>query len=116
VRRSPRSTRPRATRRASLDHHSSEYDEVLDELIEAVTHHVEEEESSVLPGMRENLSADRLAELGEAFMATRAEHMGDKPGEASKEELVQQARNAGISGVTSLGKDEITERLRDSDD
>src|SRR4051794_18686068 len=33
----------------TLDHNSDDFHATLDELIDAVTHHVEEEESSVLP-------------------------------------------------------------------
>jgi hemerythrin superfamily protein len=98
----------------SLDHSSAEFDSTLEELIEAVTHHVQEEESSVLPGMRQNLTADRLAELGEAFVTVRATHMGDQPGEATKEELLQQARNAGIGGASSMSRDELKQALTES--
>lgn len=99
-------------RLARVDHTSDAFTEALDELIEAVTHHVEEEESSVLPGMRDNLSEERLAELGEAFIEARAEHMGEQPGEATKEEVLQQAQNAGLEGASSMSKDEITKKLR----
>lgn len=54
------------TRLADTDPQSSTFDEVLDELVQAVTHHVEEEETNVLPGMRERLDDRRLAELGGA--------------------------------------------------
>jgi hemerythrin superfamily protein len=100
----------------AADHNSDEFDNLLEELIGAVTHHVEEEESSVLPGMREGLSAERLEELGEAFIAARAEHMGDRPGEATRDEVAQQASNAGRSGASTKSKDELTEELRDDDD
>lgn len=100
----------------ALDHNSEEFHSTLDELIEAITHHVEEEESSVLPGLRESLSADRLRELGEAFVTARAEHMGDRPGEATREEILQQARNAGIDGASPKSKEELTEELRSEDE
>jgi hemerythrin-like domain-containing protein len=99
----------------SADHSSDEFDGLLEELIKAVTHHVEEEESSVLPGMRDGLSAERLEELGEAFVAARAEHMGDRPGEATKQDVVQQAANAGISGASTRSKDDLTQELRSGD-
>lgn len=99
-------------RLASLDHNAAAFDDALEELIEAVTHHVEEEESSVLPGMRDNLPSERLAELGEAFISARAEHMGEMPGEATREELALQAENAGISGSSSMSKDELQRALR----
>ena len=40
---------------AQTDPESAEFDQVLADLVEGVTHHVEEEESSVLPGMRERV-------------------------------------------------------------
>jgi hemerythrin superfamily protein len=99
----------------AADHNSDQFDELLDELIDAVTHHVDEEESSVLPGLRDQLSAERLEQLGEAFIAARARHMGDRPGEATKDEVVQQAANAGISGVSSRSKESLTQELRSGD-
>jgi hemerythrin superfamily protein len=101
-------------RLAETDPRSSEFDHVLTELVEAVTHHVEEEEeeeSTVLPWMREQLDDDRRAELGRAFTASRAQHMGDCPGEASKAELQAQARNAGLTGASNMDKDELAEQL-----
>jgi len=99
-----------------LDHDSAEFATTLDELIEAITHHVEEEESTVLPGMARTLSAERLQELGEAFVTARAEHMGDRPGEATKEELLVQAENADISAASSMTKDELKSALREQAD
>jgi hemerythrin superfamily protein len=91
----------------SLDHNADEFHSTLEELIEAVSHHVEEEESSVLPKMRDNLSDDRLGELAEAFITARAEHMGDEPGEATRDELLQAARNAGVESAGGMSKDEL---------
>lgn len=97
-----------------LDHASAEFDSALQELIEAVRHHVEEEESSVLPGMREALSTERLDELGEAFLVSRQAHMGDRAGEATRHELLRQAENAGIDGAGSMSKDGLKAALRDA--
>jgi hemerythrin superfamily protein len=99
-------------RLAKTDPQSPQFDEVLTEVVEAVTHHVEEEESTVLPGMRQRLTDARRAELGKAFAASRAEHMGDKPGEASREELLLQAQNAGLTGASSMSKDELARELK----
>ncbi|HEY0619245.1 MAG TPA: hemerythrin domain-containing protein [Kribbella sp.] len=98
---------------AGTDPDSANFDKVLQDLIDAVSHHVEEEESKVLPGMRSNLSAERLAELGEAFAASRKEHLGEQPDDITREELLQQARNADISGASSLGKEALKEKLRE---
>lgn len=99
---------------ATLDPGSGKFDDALREVIDAVTHHVEEEESNVLPGMRQRLDERRREELGRAFAAARAKHMGDRPGEASKQELLTQARNAGVSGAASMSKDELAAELRPS--
>jgi hypothetical protein len=60
-----------------------------------VNHHVAEEESTVLPGIREQLS----------------HHMGDRPGQARKEHLLTQAHNAGLTGVSGMSKEELARQL-----
>ena len=101
-------------RLAKADPQSAQFEQVLNELVEAVTHHVEEEESNVLPGMRERLDDRRRAELGKAFAASREQHMGDRPGEASKEELLTQARNMGLEGASSMSKEQLEKELHKS--
>jgi hemerythrin superfamily protein len=96
---------------AGADPESSSFDEMLKDLVDAVTHHVEEEESKVLPGMRDSLSESRLAELGEAFAATREQHLGEQPADTTREDLLQQARNAGIS-ASGLSKEELKQKLQ----
>ncbi|MFL6046783.1 MAG: hemerythrin domain-containing protein [Propionibacteriaceae bacterium] len=95
----------------AMDFESAEFEKSLDELIKAVSHHVEEEESKVLPGMQQRLSAERPAELAKAFIEARTEHLGDRPGQASREELQQAASNAGLSGISSSSKNELKEGL-----
>jgi hemerythrin superfamily protein len=90
---------------------SPKFDSLLQQVVDAVTHHVQEEEEKVLPGMQQRLSAARRAELAEAFATARMEHLGDRPGQAKKQDLVQQAENAGISGAGSKSKEEIKEAL-----
>ncbi|GAB2614719.1 hemerythrin domain-containing protein [Kribbella endophytica] len=92
---------------------SAAFDKVLQNLVDAVTHHVEEEETKVLPGMRKNLTDERRAQLGEAFAASRKQHLGDQPEDITRDELLQQARNADISGVSSLDKDDLKKKLQD---
>lgn len=96
---------------AAMDADSAEFAAALDELIKAVNHHVEEEESRVLPGIQQRLSEARRAELADAFVTARAEHLGDRPGQATRDELQQAARNAGLSGVSSSSKKELKEDL-----
>ncbi len=97
---------------AAADPTAPDFEEKLRTLVDAVTHHVEEEESTILPGMRDHLPADRLDQLGEAFLSSRSEHLGDMPEDATKAELEQQAANAGISGASSMSKAELEEKLR----
>jgi len=95
----------------ALDPESSQFAHVLDELIHAVNHHLEEEEESVLPHMRERMDADELTTLGERFLAARAEHLGDQPDDMTKEQLVQQARNIELDGASDMSKDQLKSEL-----
>ncbi|WP_367129669.1 hemerythrin domain-containing protein [Saccharothrix sp. HUAS TT1] len=99
---------------AGTDPTSPSFEDVLEELVESVTHHVEEEESSVLPGMRQRLDERRREELGRAFAESRARHMGDRPGEATREELLAQARNAGVTGASGMSKPQLQKELHPS--
>lgn len=96
---------------AATDPASPDFDKVLQNLIDAVSHHVEEEEAKVLPGMRSNLSDDRRADLGEAFAASRKQHLGEQPGDMTREQLAQQADNADISGTSGLTKEELKKKV-----
>lgn len=99
----------------ATDPTTSDYGTLVEELIEAVSHHVEEEESNVLPGMRERLDDKRREELGNAFAKARAQHLGDRPGEAKREELATQAQNLGESGASSMSKEELRETVQNSE-
>ncbi|WP_433004319.1 hemerythrin domain-containing protein [Kribbella sp. CA-294648] len=98
---------------AATDPTSAQFEKVLQNLIDAVSHHVEEEETKVLPGMRANLSEERRQQLGEAFAASRKQHLGDQPEDITRQELLQQARNADLSGTSSLSKDELQQKLQE---
>ena len=97
---------------AKTDPTSPEFDKALQNLVDAVSHHVEEEETKVLPGMRSGLSAERRNQLGEAFVASRKQHLGEQPGELSRDQLAQQATNAGISGTSGLPKDKLQQKVQ----
>ena len=98
---------------AATDPDSAEFADVLRELVDAVKHHVEEEEETVLPGMRERIDEARREELGKAFLATRKEHLGDQPDDMTKSQLEQQAANAGIDGARSMSKSELESKLEE---
>lgn len=97
----------------AADPNSSQFDRLLKKLTDAVTHHVEEEESEVLPAMRKGLPEQRLAELATAFAGARKEHLGDMAGEATRDELYQQAKNADLSGRSRMDKEQLKESLQD---
>jgi hemerythrin superfamily protein len=96
----------------AADPTSAEFGRVLAELVEAVSHHVEEEESSVLPAMRSGLDERRRQELADAFTQSRADHLGELPGEASKEELLRMAQNIELEGASSMSKSELDQKLK----
>ncbi len=50
---------------------SEEWDTKLEALVEAVTHHADEEERTILNGARENVATERREELGAAFLEER---------------------------------------------
>ncbi|MEV7192412.1 hemerythrin domain-containing protein [Streptomyces sp. NPDC093510] len=54
---------------------SDEWDEKLEELVEAVNHHTDEEERTILNGARENVAMERREELGTAFLREREKQL-----------------------------------------
>lgn len=96
---------------AQADPEAADFSEKLNKLIEAVTHHVQEEESTLLPQMRTNMSSSQLDELGRAFLESRREHLGEEPADITKAEMEQQAANAQISGASSMSKAELKDEL-----
>src|SRR4051794_13933053 len=105
-----------AERLTGLDPESGEFGDVLGELVEAVTHHLEEEEETVLPHMRERMSAEELDELGRRFLAARAEHLGEQPDDMTKAQLEQQARNIDLDGASGMSEDELKSELEEHAD
>ncbi|MFD4669184.1 hemerythrin domain-containing protein [Lentzea sp. NPDC058450] len=93
------------------DYDSPAYEKALKDVVDSITHHVEEEEKTVLPGMRRRLSATRRYELGELFARSRADHLGELPGQATREELLVQARNIGLEGASSMSKAQLRREL-----
>ena len=98
---------------AATDPDSDKFDEVLKKLVDAVTHHLEEEEKTVLPGMRQRMDVDQLRQLGEDFLASREVHLGQQPGDKTKGQMEQQAANAQIPGASGMSKDELDSTLRE---
>ncbi|MFD7922036.1 hemerythrin domain-containing protein [Streptomyces sp. NPDC059740] len=63
---------------------SEEWDERLEDLVTAVNHHADEEERTLLNDARENVTADRRSQLGQAFRTARAKYLGDDCGDLGK--------------------------------
>jgi len=97
---------------AACDLDSPDYEQTLDKVVESVTHHLQEEEKTVLPRMREGLTAERLAEPGTAFAKVRAENLGEQPADVTKADLEQQAANIDLPGASGMPKDELAEQLK----
>ncbi len=104
--------------RRVTDLRSTEFDDLLSDLVDDVRHHASEEESTVLAGMRKNLDEARRHQLGSAFAARRAAELergdtGIDPAAGSdKADLDEQARRAGIAGRSQLSKRELADRLK----
>ncbi len=54
---------------------SDEWDERLEDLVKAVSHHLDEEERTILNGAREGVPDERRAELGAAFLREREKQL-----------------------------------------
>lgn len=100
-----------AERLAGADPDTSTFEDVLAQLVEAVQHHLEEEEQTVLADMREMMSVDQLSELGEAFLTARKEHLDPDGPDLTRQELQQQADNIGLDHTSRLSKSELAHQL-----
>ncbi|MEU7701830.1 hemerythrin domain-containing protein [Streptomyces sp. NPDC015492] len=60
---------------------SEQWDAKLEDLVEAVTHHLDEEERTILNGARENVPDERRAELAAAFLEERASQLASGCGD-----------------------------------
>ncbi|MEV7560510.1 hemerythrin domain-containing protein [Streptomyces sp. NPDC089795] len=63
---------------------SEEWDERLEDLVKAVTHHLDEEERTILNGARENVPDERRAELGVAFLQEREKQLASDCGSVER--------------------------------
>lgn len=58
------------------DTSSEEWEERLEELVETINHHLDEEERTILNQAREAVSGERRVELGSAFSTVRRDLLG----------------------------------------
>jgi hemerythrin-like domain-containing protein len=103
----------------TMDPESTEFDETLEKLIEGVSHHIEEEESTALPALRKAVSSQRLDQLAEAFTARRGAELQSGPSprqvggsELTREKLYEKAAEHGISGRSQMTKDELRDAVK----
>lgn len=97
---------------AETDPDGAEFIPALEAVVKAVSHHIEEEEQTVLADMRDGLSEERRSELGEAFLASREKHLGEQPADITRDELRQQAANMDVP-AGDASKAELQEKLRE---
>jgi hypothetical protein len=79
-----------------------------------IEHHVEEEEGEIFPKLRKDSSI--LEQISTPFMKTRMElglpmDAAALAAASTKDELLEEAKNAGIDGAASMTKDELAEAL-----
>ncbi|WP_205745512.1 hemerythrin domain-containing protein [Egicoccus halophilus] len=80
---------------ADVDDHDT-FEDKLEELVEALNHHIDEEERDILNAARENVGDDERAELGRAFLAVRNRLLEGTPGDVDNVgRLVDEAREKG---------------------
>jgi hemerythrin superfamily protein len=106
---------------------SPHFDQALKEFVAAVEHHVEEEESEVLPALRKAVDTATLEQLGDAFDNARIELLREagyeapdagaaddgKLTDATRDELYELAKQADIAGRSSMNKDQLAQALRE---
>jgi len=107
---------------------SPHFERALTDFVEAVRHHVEEEENEVLPALEKAVDGATLEQLGEAFEGTRRTMLQAagyrdataSPGDlatdladATREELYEMARRADIPGRSGMNKEALAEALRE---
>ncbi len=106
------------------------FEEAFTAFVAAVKHHVEEEETEVLPALRKAVDAKTLVRLGTAFDRVRRELLGapvtaasaeetaeagEPPADATRDELYEMAKQADIHGRSTMTKQELAEALRNNE-
>ncbi len=86
----------------------------IQHLMEGVTHHVQEEESEVLPNMRDALGSERITGLGDRLAVAKLNQLRDHDAleELTGDELYELARATGIEGRSDMNKDDLIAALK----
>ena len=104
-----------AMRLMEHDLEDSAFDDLLANLVKAVTHHLEEEEETVLPKL-DQLSEENQRALAHAWLEERAHHLCSGVIDLTKAELAQQAKNEGLENVSSMSKSDLEQAVQSSSD
>jgi hemerythrin superfamily protein len=94
-----------------VDADDAAFDTLLTQLSDVVTGHVKLEESELLPALEERLDAERRRSLATVFIRSRTMHYGELPLNRRVAVLRQQAYNAGLVGISDLGKSDLEDLL-----
>jgi hemerythrin superfamily protein len=106
---------------------SADFDTALQKFVDAVKHHVEEEESEILPDLAEAVDRARLEELGAAFEERRLDVLrsfgvddkaiggGAAVGSGGAAAQMARGERAGRADVADLTRDELYERAKEAD-
>ncbi|WP_067180151.1 hemerythrin domain-containing protein [Microtetraspora niveoalba] len=103
------------SRLIAADPDGPDFDGPFQELVGAITHHVEEEESEVLPALAKALPPRRLAEMGREFSERKARELSGptRPAGRSKEELLQEAEKEGVQGRSQMTKEQLITAIKE---
>jgi hemerythrin superfamily protein len=85
----------------------------LKDFVDAVRQHVKEEESEILPAIKESMSYRKRDELGRRFESHRISELkrAGIDDALTKEDLYIRAQRAGISGRSSMSRGELARAL-----
>jgi hemerythrin superfamily protein len=107
---------------------SPHFGQALEEFVAAVNHHVQEEESELLPALEKATDKKTLDRLGAAFERARLDELSasgyeQAPGSdqsdsedlagATRDELYEKAQKASIAGRSHMKKEDLIEALRE---
>lgn len=82
------------------------YEALVEVTEELVDHHFDEEEDDLFPVVREQFTDDVLEELGQR-METLSRQL-----RKTREELLEEARAAGVTGYSDMNKQQLAEAIR----
>jgi hemerythrin superfamily protein len=87
---------------------------VVDMLTAGISHHVKDEEDEVFPELRTHVAAERLTSLGRTLFEHKRITGTLAPPDATKEELLELARQQEVEGRSDMSKEELREALENA--